>query len=230
MVEARASYEGGLVRHKVWILLVTSLIASACAGGDAASTTTTTAVLAAETTTTTVGLGSGSDTTSTTTTAPSATTTSAVTEAGGGSDCLVGTWNPDPVQLEDFLLTLYRPYASDASVDSGTIDLIFGEDSSFAQNYNGVAGSGTAAGTAITMEFTGGSFGTWEASGGQITITFEGSDIGVVVNGVPATAPGIPPGEVTAAFACDGSDLRIEPPSAFAGGFWPLHRDWMRSS
>ena len=215
--------------RKVLILMVMSLIAAAC--GGASSTTTTTVVVGASTTTTTVLAASpGTTAPTTTTTAASTTSTAAAVAGAGGSDCLVGTWNPEPVQLEDFLLTLYRPYASDASLDAGTIDLIFGEDFSFAQNYNGISGSGTAAGTSITNEFTGGSFGTWEVSGDQITISFEGSDIGAIVNGAPATAPSIPPGEVMAGFACDGSDLRIEPPEAFAGGFWPLPRDWTRSS
>lgn len=208
------------------VLLVTVLLLAGCGGGDDSADTTLPP--SGTTTTTTLVAGGGSDTTTTTSTTLPVTTTTTVAMAGGGPECLVGTWNPDQAQLEDFLLTLYRAYAADASLDAGTIDLVLGEDGSFAQVYNGIAGSGTAGDIPVTMEFSGGSFGTWEASGDTITISFEGSDIAVAVNGNAANAPSIPAGMVEAGYVCIGDELVVEPPPG-AGGFWPLPQDWTRA-
>jgi hypothetical protein len=151
------------------------------------------------------------------------------TTAGPLDACLFGTWNPGQEDLEDFLLTLYRAIATGVTLDAGTIDLNFGEDGSFSQVYNGIAGSGTRGGVTYEMEWSGGSFGTWEASGGVLTLNFTGSNIGVVVNGVPATAPSIPEATVEAGYSCDGSTLTVDPPPGVPGAAWPLPREWFKA-
>jgi len=144
--------------------------------------------------------------------------------------CLFGTWNPDQGQLEDFLLTLYRAIATNVTLDAGTIDLSFTDEGEFSQVYNGIQGSGQAGGVAVTMKWSGGSFGTWEASGGVLTLNFTGSDIAVNVNGIDATAPSIPAATVEAGYTCGPTTLVVEPPPGVPGAAWPLPTDWNKAS
>lgn len=145
--------------------------------------------------------------------------------------CLFGTWNPDRIQLEDLLLTLYRAYASNVTLDdAGTIDLTFTDEGEFSQVYNAIKGSGDAGGETITMEFFGGSFGTWEATGGVLILNFTGSDISVDVNGNRAVAPSIPAATVEAGYTCGATALVVDPPPGVPGPQWPLPRDWEKAS
>lgn len=150
-------------------------------------------------------------------------------EAEGPLDaCLFGTWNPDPDQYQDFLLTLYRTLPISLLTLEGTLDLTFTEDGAFSQAYNGTKGSGVIGGETYEAQFLGASFGTWEAAGGVVTLTFTGSDISAIVNGIPAVAPPIPTATVEAGYTCGASDLVVDPPPGTPGPLFPLPTDWSK--
>jgi hypothetical protein len=142
--------------------------------------------------------------------------------------CLFGTWNPDPQQFQDLILTLYRTIPGISGLTlQGTIDLTFSDDGTFTHVYNGVEGSGTVQGQTIEGSWAGGTFGRWEASGGLLTLTFTGSDIVVTVGPTTARPPGIPTESVDAPYTCGSTAVEFQPPDT-PGNLWPLPENWTK--
>jgi hypothetical protein len=144
--------------------------------------------------------------------------------------CLFGIWNPDPQQFQDLVLRLYRGISAISGLTlEGTIDLTFYDDGTFFHTYNGVKGTGIVDGVTYTATWSGGSFGTWEASGGVMSLTFTGSDIAVTLAPIPipSPAPPIPTATVEATYDCRATNLVIDPPPT-PGNLWPIPEDWTK--
>lgn len=150
-------------------------------------------------------------------------------DAGPLDACLFGTWNPDPEQFADLILTQYRGLGVTVTSLEGTIGLTFNADGSFAQDYVGVVGSGTIAGETGTAALAGGSFGTWTAVGGVITLSIEGGSVDVTLNGEGPGGQPVPGGTTAlGGYTCGPTTLEIDPPE-IAGGLLPFPTDWSKT-
>jgi hypothetical protein len=151
-------------------------------------------------------------------------------EAGPLDSCLFGIWNPDPQQFQDLILRFYSRFPQLAGLSlEGTIDLTFNDDGTFSHTYSGVEGAAVVDGVSYTATWSGGTFGTWEASGGVMSLTFTGSDIRVTLAPIPIAvpSPGIPTTTVEATYDCGATTLAVDPPPT-PGNLWPLPEDWTK--
>jgi hypothetical protein len=152
-------------------------------------------------------------------------------EAVGPLDsCLFGIWNPDPDQFQELILRFYQQIPAISGITlEGTIDLAFYDDGTFFHTYSGVQGTGVVQGTTYTATWSGGTFGTWQAAAGVMSLTFTGSDIRVTLSPVPipTTSPPIPTATVDANYDCAATTLAVEPPPT-PGNLWPLPTDWTK--
>ena len=142
--------------------------------------------------------------------------------------CLVGTWNPDPAEFRDFITRFYRASGISISEVNGTIDLTFTGDGEFAQIYNGVNGTAIAAGQAFFAEWFGGTSGSWETSGGVMSLTFSSTTVNVTINGIEAPSPPVPTATVEATYSCSGNALVIDAPPDAPNVQWPLPDNWTK--
>ncbi|MEZ4503477.1 MAG: hypothetical protein R3C39_12695 [Dehalococcoidia bacterium] len=150
--------------------------------------------------------------------------------SGPLDSCLFGIWNPDPQQFQDLVLRLYRQIPAITGITLvGTIDLTFDDDGTFFHTYSGVEGTGTVDGITYTATWSGGTFGTWEASGGVMALTFTGSDIVVTLSPVPipVASPPIPTATVETSYNCGPTALEIVPPPTPLD-LWPIPSDWTK--
>ncbi len=151
---------------------------------------------------------------------------------GATGPCPGGLWQADPEATADLLVTLYREFEiADPTYEGGPIQMSFFDDGTFRFDYLKTTFTETIDGFLARFVLNGGSYGTWEAAGGMLTVQIEGQDIqlDLYLDGV-LSLTNTPPGGTgggSVPYACDGNDvLNIDP--TFEQPFWPYPRKWSR--
>jgi hypothetical protein len=150
-------------------------------------------------------------------------------ELPGFGPCPGGMWIADPEDAADLLLTLYEAAGlTRPTYVGGDITMSFFEDGAYRFDYGKLAFDTTIDGQPARFTLNGGSFGTWEADGSDLTVAIEDFDFTVTltIEGVSQTYPSPPnTGGGSAPYQCaDGKlllDVEIAP-------LWPFPNEWTR--
>ena len=205
------------MRRALYLILVSTLVLSACGGSDDAEGATTSTEADDPATTAAPA--------TTTTTVPAATTTTESAssgQAGGGPDCLVGTWELDTDnfvdQMVDMMSAEEEVEIDEISGTEGTYEVTMDADGTWSgvrEDWGFVIGSSEGS---FTVEFSGTESGVWSATSETLTITVEDSDTTVSatveVDGetfpLPQSPVEVPESIATdSEYTCDGDTLTV---------------------
>lgn len=143
--------------------------------------------------------------------------------------CPSGIWEASPDDTKRLLTTLYTALGvADPTYEGGPVQMSFFEGGSYRFDYLKTTFNEDIDGINFRIQFTGGSFGEWEATDTELTVDVQGLDIQAQVwlDGEPAGTPRTPSGTGggTADYICAGDTLQIDPD--FEQPFWPFPRNW----